>query len=64
MEHRIVKVVIEVPCGGTQGRAAIEAIKIAMDFNCNVDFNFNGKEYKVLFNDLISCVKPFDSNDL
>jgi|GEM_PF-5935855 len=54
MKARILNCTIQIKGGTSISEASREAIICAMEFNCNVYFNFNGKEHYVLFDNLIT----------
>lgn len=50
-------IVMQPHAGAVIGWCMVEAAKLSLEHECNVEFNHNGKLYQVLFNDLVGCVK-------
>lgn len=50
------RTICEVNPGTHLSKAGLEAVKIAIETETNVEFDFNGTAYEVIYNDIISLV--------
>ncbi len=56
MRYKIESVIIETPCGGHIEQQKIDACFAALEHNCIVRFEHNGREYNVKPGDLCKQV--------
>lgn len=57
MTTEFTKVVLKVPAGASINEMMSEAVHVAVEYNCDVEFTFNDSLWRVRIGDLFACVK-------
>jgi len=60
---RILNIELDIECGTSFGKAQLEAITFAIENEANISYQFQGKHYELIYNELFSIVKEIKEGE-